>query len=98
MERVIMLADMDSFFAACEQAANPFLQNKPIAVCGKPNSRSVVAAASYDAKRRGVKSGMSIIEAKKLCPELILVPADIYKYTDTSLKALSIFREYTLSL
>jgi nucleotidyltransferase/DNA polymerase involved in DNA repair len=77
--RWIMHVDMDAFFASCEQAINPKLKGKPIGVMADPygrgKKRSVIAAASYEAKRKGVKAGMPPKEAFSFCPNLILVQA-----------------------
>ncbi|PNE23392.1 DNA polymerase [Mesotoga sp. Brook.08.YT.4.2.5.1] len=72
--------DMDAFFASIEQAANPTLKGKPIAVTGIGKRHSVVTSASYEAKRLGVKSGMAFFEALKLCPDLIAVGVQSKKY------------------
>ncbi|MDY6855157.1 MAG: DNA polymerase IV [Thermodesulfobacteriota bacterium] len=93
-ERVIMHLDMDAFFASVEQQVNPRLRGKPIAVCGSKR-RSVVTAASYEARPYGVKAGMPTNLARKVCPQLILVETDIPKYVDTSMRILSIFRDFT---
>ncbi len=79
-ERQILLIDMDAFFASCEQAADPRLRGKPIIVCGNPETRSVVAACSYEAKVFGITNGMSVRQARALCPEVIPVPGqpDLY--------------------
>lgn len=91
-DKIWMHVDMDSYFASCEQQANPFLRGKPVAVCGDPQggapqkgsidiySRSVIAAASQEAKKFGVNSGMPLFQGKKLCPELVFVRADKDKY------------------
>ncbi|MBU2235755.1 DNA polymerase IV, partial [Patescibacteria group bacterium] len=80
MEKKIFHIDMDSYFATCEQQANPFLRGKPIAISGHPDSRTVVSAASKEAKWFGVKSAMAIHEARRLCPEIIFIPGDFDKY------------------
>ncbi|AKI97231.1 DNA polymerase Y family protein [Kosmotoga pacifica] len=72
--------DMDAFFANIEQASNPYLRGKPIIVTGRGLRHSVVTTASYEAKGKGVRSGMPAHEALKLCPEAILVEADSKKY------------------
>lgn len=95
MGRVIMHIDMNSYFATLEQQANPLLRGKPIAVSGRPHINSVVAAASIEAKKFGVKSGMSSWEAKKLCPKLIFIPGDPAKYIATTGKLLKIFKSCT---
>lgn len=96
--------DMDSYFASCEQQANPLLRDKPVGVCGNPQggskeregiSRSVVAAASREAKEFGVQSGMPPFEARKLCSDILLVPADGAKYKDVTSRFLSIFSQYS---
>ncbi|MBU0672194.1 MAG: DNA polymerase IV, partial [Candidatus Margulisbacteria bacterium] len=84
MEKTILHLDMNSFFASVEQAANPSLRGKPIAVGGGIKKGSVVAACSYEAKAFGVKNAMSTWEARKLCPELIVVIGDMTKYVYTS--------------
>lgn len=93
-ERVIVHVDMDSYFASVEQQENPLLRRKPIAVCG-PCKRTVIAASSREAKKFGVKSAMAIPVAKKLCPQLILVPGDFKKYASTSKKIFKILSDYT---
>ena len=94
-ERVVMHVDMDAFFASVEQQTFPFLRGKPIGVCGDPDGRTVIAAASYEAKRRGVKTAMTIPEAKKLCPEIILVGGHPAKYVDTSTRILAFYTTFT---
>ena len=86
---------MDSYFASVEQQANPTLRGKPIIVTGKPTIKTVVAAASKEAKKYGVKSAMSTWKAKQLCPEVTLVPGDPEKYEWVTKQFLSIFRKYT---
>lgn len=93
--RVILHVDMDAFFASVEQQTYPFLRGRPIGVCGNPNSRTVIAAASYEAKRRGVKTAMTIPAARRLCPEIILVPGNPAKYVDTSTRILAIYARFT---
>lgn len=92
--RVIMHLDMDAFFASVEQKTNPRLLGKPMAVCGS-KKRSVVTSASYEARPYGVKAGMPLPEAKRLCPRLFLVEADIPKYVDTSIRIFSILKDFT---
>jgi len=93
---MILLVDMDSFFAQVEQRNNPALRGRPVLVGGNAELRhGVVAAASYEAKRCGVKSGMSYFEAKRLCPEAITVYGNTDKYVDCCYELLAIFREFT---
>lgn len=80
---------MNSFFASVEQAANPLLKGKPIAVAGwadpeKNYARTIVTTASYEARAYKVKTGMTIPEAKRLCPHIIIVTADPDKYLNAS--------------
>lgn len=92
--RIILLVDMDAFFASVEQRCNPALRGKPIAVTGAGH-RTVITTASYEARKYGVKTGMSIHEAKALCPQLILVIGDNNKYTHTCEALRNIYRRYT---
>jgi DNA polymerase-4 len=85
---------MDAFFASVEQLDNPELKGKPVAVGGS-GERSVVAAASYEARKFGVKSAMPSVIAKRLCPELIFVKHNFARYTEVSAAIHEIFREYT---
>ena len=71
--RKIIHIDMDAFFASVEQCDHPELRGKPIAV-GYDGVRGVVSTASYEARTFGVRSAMSVVKAKQLCPHLILVP------------------------
>jgi DNA polymerase IV len=94
LARVILHIDMNAFFASVEQAANPKLRGKAIAVIGSSH-RTVITTASYQARACGVKTGMNVPEAKKACPHLILVVGDNRKYTSASTKIINIFRRYT---
>jgi DNA polymerase IV len=85
---------MDAFYASVEQLDNPELRGKPVAVGGS-GERSVVAAASYEARKFGVRSAMPSIIAKRLCPELIFVKHNFSRYTEVSSIIMEIFREYT---
>ena len=92
--RTILHCDMNAFFASVEQQANPELRGKPIAVVGG-GGRTVITTSSYEARAKGVKTGMAIWEGKRVCPELIIVIGDNRKYTYTSGKINEIFRDYT---
>jgi DNA polymerase-4 len=85
---------MDAFFASVEQLDNPELRGKPVAVGGS-GERSVVAAASYEARKFGVRSAMPSVIAKRLCPNLIFVKHNFTRYTAVSATIHEIFREYT---
>lgn len=74
---------MDAFFASVEQLDNPYLKGKPVAV-GGGGERSVVAAASYEARKFGVRSAMPSVTAKKLCPDLIFVKPNFERYREIS--------------
>jgi DNA polymerase-4 len=94
IDRIILHIDMNAFFISVEQRDNPFLQGKPAAVCGSL-SRSVVTSATYEARPFGIRAGMSTQEAKRRCPELILVEGDHSKYTETAARIFSILKDYT---
>lgn len=94
MERKIIHIDMDAFFASVEQRDNPELRGKPLAV-GHAEERGVVAAASYEARRYGVRSAMASQKAKRLCPQLIFVPGRMDAYKAVSRQIHEIFHDYT---
>ena len=81
--RTILHCDMNAFFASVEQQANPELRGKPIAVVGG-GGRTVITTSSYEARAKGVRTGMAVWEGKRVCPELIIVVGDDRKYTYTS--------------
>jgi DNA polymerase-4 len=95
MIRRILHIDMDAFYASVEQRDNPALRGKPLAVGGRPDRRGVVAAASYEARAFGVYSAMPMATAVRLCPSLVIVPADFTRYKAASNTVFSIFREVT---
>jgi DNA polymerase-4 len=92
--RKIIHIDMDAFYASVEQMDNPALLGKPIAVGGSEN-RGVVSAASYEARKFGVRSAISGVLAKKYCPEIIFVRPRFDRYKEISSKIHKIFHEYT---
>lgn len=94
MLRKIIHIDMDAFFAAVEQRDNPDLRGKPVAV-GFDGPRGVVATASYEARRYGVHSAMTMAKAKRLCPELVVIGSDHAHYKEVSIQVHEIFRRYT---
>ena len=92
--RKIIHIDMDAFYASVEQMDNPELKGKPLAVGGS-EIRGVVSAASYEARKFGVRSAMSGVQAKKNCPELIFVRPRFDRYKEISKKVKAIFYQYT---
>jgi DNA polymerase IV len=94
LNRKIIHIDMDAYYASVEQFDFPELKGKPLAVGGN-ETRGVVSAASYEARKFGVRSAMSGVQAKKLCPELIFVKPRFERYTEISKKIRKIFHEYT---
>jgi len=98
MQRVIMHVDMDSYFASVEQQACPVLRGKPIGVTGRPTERSIVVAASREAKRHQVKTGMPVWEARKACPDLILVAGNPERYLSVTKRFVEILKGYAALL
>lgn len=94
MERKIIHIDMDAFYASVEQRDNPELRGIPLAV-GHAEERGVVAAASYEARKFGVRSAMSSQRAKRLCPQLTFVSGRMDVYKAVSRQIHEIFHEYT---
>jgi len=93
-DKIILHIDMDAFFISVEQRDNPSLRGKPAAVCGSL-SRSVVTSATYEARPYGIRAGMLTQEAKRRCPQLILVEGNHSKYTETAARIFSVLKEYT---
>lgn len=93
-QRIIAHIDMNSYFASVEQQARPALRGRAIAVTG-PSKRTIIVAASIEAKRLGIKTGTQIGEAKKLCPDIVLVKADCRRYESISAQLISIFDRFT---
>lgn len=98
-----MHIDMNSYFASVEQQANPFLRGKAIGVTGKrfdtnrgdEAQRSIIATASREAKKLGVKTAMSTVEALRICPSLIIVPGDPEKYSEITHRFHKVYLEFT---
>lgn len=95
MTRKIIHIDMDAFFASVEQRDNPTLKNRPIAIGGSPEQRGVVATASYEARKFGIKSAMPMATAVRLCPDLIIVRSRIAHYREITEHIREIFSRFT---
>lgn len=94
-ERAILHIDVNAFFAAVEQMTNPAYQGRPVIVGGDPNRRGVVSTASYEARQYGVRSGMSLWEARRLCPNGIFLEGNPTRYLDVSLRLLRLYHSFT---
>ena len=92
--RKIVHIDMDAFYASVEQRDNPDLRGKPVVVAWRGN-RSVVCAASYEARRFGVRSAMPALTAERLCPGAIFIPPDFARYKEASRAIRGIFERHT---
>jgi DNA polymerase-4 len=90
--RIIAHVDMDSFFVSCERLVDPSLTGKPVVVGGRRGERGVVASASYESRKFGVKSGMPIMTAEKLCPKAIFIPGNHRLYSKYSRKVYALLR------
>lgn len=94
--RIIFHLDMNSFYASVEQAHDPSLKGKAIAIAGNPKERrGILVTCSYEARARGVYTTMSVWEAKRKCPELILLPPNFERYRIASKAIFEILRSYT---
>lgn len=94
MQPCVLHVDMNAFFAAVEQQSNPALRGCPVAVVGK-QQRTIILTASYEARVFGVKTGMTLYEARQRCPDLQLVAANNRLYTDVSSRIIQLFYDYS---
>jgi DNA polymerase-4 len=94
-DRTILHVDLDAFFAAVEQRDRPELRGKPVIVGGDPRGRGVVSAASYEARRFGVHSAMSLNEAVRRCPDGVFLPVDGRRYQQASRDVMAVLRRFT---
>jgi DNA polymerase-4 len=90
--QAIMHLDADAFFASCEQAIHPELKGRPV-ICGK--ERGIVAAASYEAKARGIQRGVRLSDVKKICPDAVILPSDYETYSLFSVRMFEILRRFS---
>jgi DNA polymerase-4 len=93
-QRKIVHVDMDAFYASVEQRDDPGLRNRPVVVAWK-STRSVVCAASYEARRFGIRSAMPAVRAERLCPDAVFVPPDFARYRAVSKLTREIFKRHT---
>lgn len=94
LNRIILHADMDAFFAAVEQRDDPSLRGKPLVVGGS-RKRGVVSTASYEARKFGLKSAMPMVEALRRCPDVIVKPPDFARYKAVSDQIQEVFHHYS---
>src|SRR5690606_21871988 len=92
--RKIIHIDMDAFYASVEQRDDPALRGRPVVVAWRGN-RSVVCAASYEARKFGVRSAMPAVRAERLCPDAVFVPPDFARYKAVSRQIREIFLQHT---
>lgn len=95
MDRVILHVDMDAYFASVEERSNPFLKGKPVVVSGDPETRTIVATANYKAREYGIKSGMPLKQALRLCPQAEVVVGNMAKYLSATSRIFEILKEFT---
>ncbi len=91
----VLFLDMDAFFASCEQQTQPHLRGKPIGVSPSMAPSGSLIAASYEAKRFGVRTGMGLRQARMLCPDIIATPTHVSLYREIHHKILDILRDYS---
>ncbi|MCX6339141.1 MAG: DNA polymerase IV [Candidatus Aureabacteria bacterium] len=95
MSRIIFHLDMDAFFVSVELLRRPWLKGKPVVVGGEPTRRGVVASASYEARRHGIRSAMPLAQAKRLCPRCVFLPCHFDDYADVSTKLFGLLEHFT---
>ncbi len=94
-EKTVVHVDMNSYFASVEQQANPFLRGRPVGVCSYLHEKGCVIAASVEAKRFGIRVGMTVFEARRMCPHAVFVQNDPAKYRTVTSRIFSILGELT---
>jgi len=95
MERIILHVDMDAFFASVEELCNPEIAGKPVMVCGSRDTRTVVAAANYEARKYGISAGTPLGLARAKCPHGVFIEGDPEKYVYASLRMHDVCREFS---
>ncbi len=95
MARCIFHIDLDAFFASVEQVHNPELKGKPVVVGGDPNRRGVVSSPSYEARPYGIRSGMPLYKARRLCPQAIFLQVNLNRYQEASTKFMKILTDFS---
>ena len=90
-----MHIDLDAFFVSVEQAENPELKGKPVVVGGRPDQRGVVASASYEARAFGLRAGMPLTTASRLCPQAIFIQGSFPKYQGASQRFMAILADFS---
>ena len=95
MKQDILLCDLDAYIASVEQRDNPELKGKPVIVGGDPDSRGVVSTCSYEARRFGIRSAISMKEALRLCSKAVILPVNMPRYKEVSDQVMDIFYRFT---
>ena len=98
LQRKVIHIDCDCFFAAVEMRENPQLRDVPLAIGGDASRRGVIATCNYPARRFGVRSAMATAQARKLCPQLVLLPGRMALYREVSRQVMAILEEYALQM
>lgn len=93
--RTIMHVDLDAFFVSVEQVHNPELGGKPVVVGGRPGGRGVVASASYEARAFGLRAGMPLKTAQRLCPQAIFIEGNFPRYREASQRFMAILADFS---
>ncbi|MFC4388597.1 DNA polymerase IV [Gracilibacillus marinus] len=94
--KVILHVDMNSYYASVEIADNPALKGTPVAIAGNPDERKgIIVTSSYEARKFGVKTTMHVFEAKKLCPDLVVLKPNFNRYREVSQQIFRIFEQFT---
>ena len=93
--RGILHADFDAFYASVEQRDFPELSDRPVAVGGSPSKRGVVASASYEARKYGIKSAMPMSTAVRKCSDVVVVSPRFSVYREVSRQVMEVFRDIT---